>query len=163
MLSGRESGGVSRTGTNSSGSDLREDGLVAFGYSAMQGKRHTMEDYTQAQFKRDPRSGTVWGFFGVFDGHGGAAAADYVRSNVFINLMQHKSFQTDLHTAIRESFVDTDNGYLRLESSANRDDGCTGVTAILVSKATSFPPSHMWAPSCLVLCAAPQTQLRSVQ
>lgn len=60
---------------------------------------------------------------------------------MFMNLMQHKSFQTDLHKAIRESFEETDKGYLRLDSSANRDDGCTGVTAILVK---SFPSDYLY-------------------
>ena len=46
MLSGRE---AIRGGANSSGSDVRDDGLVAYGFSALQGKRHNMEDYTQVR------------------------------------------------------------------------------------------------------------------
>mmetsp|Transcript_41375 Transcript_41375/g.74404 ORF Transcript_41375/g.74404 Transcript_41375/m.74404 type:complete len:302 (-) Transcript_41375:953-1858(-) len=148
MLSGKDSGsgGVVGGGTSGggalnssgrhSGGDSRDDGRVRFGYSLLQGKRGNMEDYHAAGFKRDPRSGQVVGFFGVFDGHGGPAAADYVRSNVFLNLLQHKAFGADLHTAISESFVDTDNGYLKQAESGGGggDDGCTAVTAVLLGQ-----------------------------
>ena len=33
-----------------------------------------------------------------------------------------------------EAFVDTDQRYLQADSGANRDDGCTAVTAILVGQ-----------------------------
>lgn len=38
-----------------------------------------------------------------------------------------------LHVAV-EAFVDTDQKYLQADSGANRDDGCTAVTAILVGQ-----------------------------
>eukprot|EP00195_Chlamydomonas_chlamydogama_P006956 CAMPEP_0202890740 /NCGR_PEP_ID=MMETSP1392-20130828/1052_1 /ASSEMBLY_ACC=CAM_ASM_000868 /TAXON_ID=225041 /ORGANISM="Chlamydomonas chlamydogama, Strain SAG 11-48b" /LENGTH=238 /DNA_ID=CAMNT_0049574365 /DNA_START=401 /DNA_END=1117 /DNA_ORIENTATION=- len=91
-----------------------------------------MEDFHHAQFKKDPRTGEVVGLFGVFDGHGGPNAADYVRSNLFINLMQHAKFNSDLQSAIAESYESTDNQYLRQDSSSNRDDGCTAVTAVVL-------------------------------
>ena len=47
MLSGRDGNLGFRGGANSSGSDVRDDGRVAYGFSALQGKRHNMEDYTQ--------------------------------------------------------------------------------------------------------------------
>lgn len=57
MLSGREgSMGMSR-GQNSSDSGVREDGQVTFGLSAMQGKRHNMEDYTQVR-ETPPQNGS---------------------------------------------------------------------------------------------------------
>jgi len=33
-----------------------------------------------------------------------------------------------------ESFIDTDKKYLQNDSGANRDDGCTAVTAVLVGQ-----------------------------
>lgn len=33
-----------------------------------------------------------------------------------------------------EAFVDTDQKYLQADSGANRDDGCTAVTAVLVGQ-----------------------------
>lgn len=45
------------------------------------------------------------GLFGVFDGHGGTNAADYVNANLFSNLLQNGKFATDAKTAISESRV----------------------------------------------------------
>jgi hypothetical protein len=33
-------------------------------------------------------------------GHGGPNAADYVRSNLFINLLEHTKFNTDITSAL---------------------------------------------------------------
>lgn len=38
------------------------------------------------------------------------------------------------HVSAVESFVDTDQKYLQADTGANRDDGCTAVTAILVGQ-----------------------------
>ncbi len=46
MLAGRDGSFGPRGGANSNGSDVRDDGLVAYGFSALQGKRNNMEDYT---------------------------------------------------------------------------------------------------------------------
>lgn len=35
-------------------------------------------------------------------GHGGPNAADYVRSNLFINLLSHTKFNTDIASALGE-------------------------------------------------------------
>jgi hypothetical protein len=35
-------------------------------------------------------------------GHGGPNAADYVRSNLFINLLEHTKFTTDIASALGE-------------------------------------------------------------
>ena len=39
-----------------------------------------------------------------------------------------------MHASAVESFVDTDQKYLQADTGANRDDGCTAVTAILVGQ-----------------------------
>ena len=51
------------------------------------------------QFKRC-RNGEVFGFFGVFDGHGGPGAARYVRDNLFVSLEQDKCFPNDMYSAL---------------------------------------------------------------
>lgn len=43
-------------------------------------------------------------------GHGGPNAADYVRSNLFINLLEHTKFTTDIASALGEQPGDA--GYL---------------------------------------------------
>ena len=46
----------------------------------------------------------------------------------------HRSATNLLHGPAVESFVDTDQKYLQADSGANRDDGCTAVTAVLVGQ-----------------------------
>ncbi|WIA09237.1 hypothetical protein OEZ85_008645 [Tetradesmus obliquus] len=117
-----------------SGGETRPDGKVSYGYSLMRGKRSNMEDFHHAQFKTEPVSGESVGLFGVFDGHGGPNAADYVRSNLFINLLEHTKFNTDITSALVESFEGTDKQYLEHNDNASRDDGCTAVTAVVVGE-----------------------------
>ena len=40
------------------------------------------------------------GLFGVFDGHGGTGAADYVHGHLFSNLMRTAKFATDPKAAL---------------------------------------------------------------
>lgn len=54
------------------------------------------------QFKRCS-NGEQFGFFGVFDGHGGPGAAEFVKSHLFIKLEGHPSFPTDMSTALSVS------------------------------------------------------------
>lgn len=51
------------------------------------------------QFKKGA-NGEVYGFFGVFDGHGGATAANFVKENLFINLQKHEKFPNDMEAAL---------------------------------------------------------------
>lgn len=115
------------TSTSMSGGDTR--GGKSYGFSLMRGKRPGMEDFHHAEFKQ--HGSDVIGLFGVFDGHGGPNAADYVRSNIFKNLVQQAKFPSDLAGAIEDTYLSTDEQYLRQESGYRREDGCTAVTAIL--------------------------------
>jgi len=114
-----------------SGTETREDGKVVVGYHLLRGKRPNMEDFHHAQFKKDQRGQQI-GLFGIFDGHGGPYAADFVRANLFVNLMQSGKFPADIYGAIKEAFETTDQQYLKQDAQANRDDGCTGVTAFII-------------------------------
>lgn len=111
---------------------MRDDNKVSFGYSLMQGKRGNMEDFLHAQFKRCA-NGEVFGFFGVFDGHGGPAAAEFVKRNLFVKLEQQAMFPAQMEDAIIKAFEETDIAYLN-HHTPSRDDGCTGVTAIVSGK-----------------------------
>ncbi|CAL8468810.1 g8351 [Coccomyxa elongata] len=113
------------------GGDVRKDNKVSYGYSVMRGKRAGMEDFFFAEFKNHPGRSSTVGLFGVFDGHGGPHAADFVRANLFDSLLKNPNFPTDVSTALGEAFVETDKRYLQADSGSNRDDGCTAVTAVL--------------------------------
>ncbi|XP_020106092.1 probable protein phosphatase 2C 52 isoform X3 [Ananas comosus] len=70
--------------------------------------------------------------FGIFDGHGGSRAAEYLKEHLFQNLMKHPQFMTDTKLAISETYKQTDSDFLDSESNALRDDGSTASTAVLV-------------------------------
>uniref|UniRef100_A0A0E0NCJ6 protein-serine/threonine phosphatase n=1 Tax=Oryza rufipogon TaxID=4529 RepID=A0A0E0NCJ6_ORYRU len=99
-----------------SGGWAREDGKLKCGYSSFRGKRATMEDFYDV--KLTEIDGQAVSLFGVFDGHGGPRAAEYLKENLFENLLKHPEFLTDTKLAIK--------------SNAFRDDGSTASTAVLV-------------------------------
>ncbi|KAF7089750.1 hypothetical protein CFC21_092637 [Triticum aestivum] len=108
----------------------REDGKLKCGYSSFRGKRATMEDFYDV--KLTEIDGHAVSLFGVFDGHGGSRAAEYLKEHLFENLMKHPKFLTDTKLAISETYQKTDADFLESESSAFRDDGSTASTAVLV-------------------------------
>ncbi|XVF23596.1 hypothetical protein REPUB_Repub13aG0052800 [Reevesia pubescens] len=91
-----------------------EDGKLSCGYSSFRGKRATMEGFYD--IKTSKINGQTVCMFGIFDGHGGSLAAEYLKQNLFENLMKHPQFMIDTKLAI--------NTY--------RDDGSTASTAVLV-------------------------------
>uniref|UniRef100_J3MEN0 protein-serine/threonine phosphatase n=2 Tax=Oryza brachyantha TaxID=4533 RepID=J3MEN0_ORYBR len=73
------------------------------------------------------------GLFGVFDGHGGPLAAEYLKDHLFENLVKHPKFLQDTKLAISQTFLKSDADFLEsVSSNPFRDDGSTAVTAILV-------------------------------
>ncbi|CAM6071589.1 unnamed protein product [Sphagnum tenellum] len=113
-----------------SGGGFSENLKFDYGYSSLRGKRASMEDFHD--IKLSIVNDQVVGLFGVFDGHGGSRAAEYVKKNLFENLLKHHKFVSDTKVAIAESYQQTDQDYLRTESSQNRDAGSTASTAVLV-------------------------------
>lgn len=115
----------------SSGGGQSDDGKCSYGYASLRGKRSTMEDCYEARFAQVDESTTI-GLFGVFDGHGGNQAAEYVRKNLFENLIKHPKLITDTRIAIVETYQQTDSNFLEAEISQQNEAGTTASTAILV-------------------------------
>ncbi|RAL47937.1 hypothetical protein DM860_015724 [Cuscuta australis] len=113
-----------------SGGGLSQDGKFSYGYASCPGKRSSMEDFYETRI--DGIDGEVIGLFGVFDGHGGARAAEYVKQNLFSNLIKHPNFISDTKSAIADAYSHTDSEFLKSENSQNKDAGSTASTAILV-------------------------------
>ncbi|KAJ6672820.1 ALPHABET ISOFORM E-RELATED [Salix viminalis] len=107
-----------------------KDGELSCGYSSFRGKRVTMEDFF------DVKNTTIDGqrvcMFGIFDGHGGSRAAEYLKEHLFENLLKHPQFITDTKLALSESYQQTDVDFLDSEKDTFRDDGSTASTAVLV-------------------------------
>ncbi|KAB2069539.1 hypothetical protein ES319_A08G101300v1 [Gossypium barbadense] len=107
-----------------------EDGKLSYGYSSFRGKRATMEDFYD--IKTSKINGQMVCMFGIFDGHGGSHAAEYLKQHLFENLMKHPKFITDTKLAISETYPQTDVDFLDSERNTYRDDGSTASTAVLV-------------------------------
>ncbi|CAD6259220.1 unnamed protein product [Miscanthus lutarioriparius] len=88
-----------------------------------------MEDFYET--KIDCVDGQIIGLFGVFDGHGGAKVAEYVKENLFNNLVSHPKFISDTKVAIDDAYKSTDSEFLESDSSQNQC-GSTASTAVLV-------------------------------
>lgn len=114
----------------SSGGGESENKKFSYGYSSLRGKRASMEDFLDTQISKVDDK--MVGLFGVFDGHGGSRAADYVKQNLFKNLLEHPQFVTDTKRAIVETYQQTDEQYLKAENNLHRDAGSTASTAVLV-------------------------------
>ncbi|GFZ08259.1 HOPW1-1-interacting 2 [Actinidia rufa] len=113
-----------------SGVGISQNGKFSYGYASSPGKRSSMEDFYETRI--DGVDGEIVGLFGVFDGHGGARAAEYVKQNLFNNLIGHPKFISDTKSAIADAYSHTDSEFLKSENSQNRDAGSTASTAILV-------------------------------
>ncbi|XP_072984441.1 probable protein phosphatase 2C 52 [Typha latifolia] len=117
-------------GSYASGGWKSEDGKLSCGYSSFRGKRASMEDFYDV--KTSKIDGQTVSLFGVFDGHGGSRAAEYLKDHLFENLMKHPEFRIDTKLAISETYRKTDSNFLDSETNTFRDDGSTASTAVLV-------------------------------
>ncbi|KAK4734675.1 hypothetical protein R3W88_008936 [Solanum pinnatisectum] len=118
------------SGGYASGGWKSEDGKMSCGYSSFRGKRATMEDFYD--IKTSKVDGKAVCLFGIFDGHGGSRAAEFLRGHLFQNLLKHPSFSTNTKLAISETYQKTDMEFLDSEKDTFRDDGSTASTAVLV-------------------------------
>ena len=50
--------------------------------------------------------------FGVFDGHGGASCADYLKDTLHVNIINQKEFPNDIATAIKRGVHQTESNFL---------------------------------------------------
>lgn len=121
------------TGVNigyASGGCKSEDGKLSCGFSSFRGKRASMEDFYDVKMSKI--NGKTVCLFGIFDGHGGSRAAEYLKQYLFENLMKHPQFMEDTKAAISETYKQTDKDFLNAEKDTFRDDGSTASTAVLV-------------------------------
>ena len=74
-------------------------------------------------------------FFGVYDGHGGSACADYLRDNLHQFVIRESSFPWNPREALRKGFDNAERKFLELAQDANgiteRSGSCAVVTLIV--------------------------------
>jgi protein phosphatase 1L len=117
-----------------SGAVARSDGLVRAGWARMRGRRNYNEDQVHCKFARieeEPEEGEI-ACMGVFDGHGGPKASEYVQEHLFENILASARFPEDVFKAIEDGFVKTDSMYTKIDSKMHHDDGCTATAALII-------------------------------
>uniref|UniRef100_A0A453S5N4 protein-serine/threonine phosphatase n=2 Tax=Aegilops tauschii subsp. strangulata TaxID=200361 RepID=A0A453S5N4_AEGTS len=72
------------------------------GYSSFKGRRPTMEDRYDVKFAK--MKGQSVSLFGVFDGHAGALAAEYLKEHLLDNLIKHPQFLRNPKLALSNVF-----------------------------------------------------------
>ncbi|KAL9100108.1 MAG: hypothetical protein Q9163_004483 [Psora crenata] len=128
-------------------SDDGQDDRVAFGVSAMQGWRITMEDAHAAvldlQVETDKEFQAAGpddrlSFFGVYDGHGGDKVAHFAGENMHKILARQEAFKMkDFEQALKDSFLATDRAILNDPKYKEEVSGCTASVG-LISKTTIY-------------------------
>ncbi|KAH6564995.1 hypothetical protein BASA50_001619 [Batrachochytrium salamandrivorans] len=108
-----------------------EDDQYAYGASAMQGWRISMEDAhtTLLKLTNGPNKTA---FFAVYDGHGGQNVAKYCGSNLHDIIARTDSFQKqDYEAALKSGFLNADVDLRNDPNFSREPSGCTSVTAII--------------------------------
>ena len=72
---------------------------------------------TRPKFKSEEDWPTC-SFFAVYDGHGGASCADFLRDNLHQFIVKQESFPSDPPAAIREGFAEAESFFLEIVENA---------------------------------------------
>ncbi|KAI9498096.1 phosphatase 2C-like domain-containing protein [Zychaea mexicana] len=105
------------------------DKRFAYGASAMQGWRLTMEDAHTTLLKLDDTDAS---FFGVYDGHGGATIAQYTGQVLHKKIRESSHFdRKEYHEALKDGFLSIDKDLSEDGNFAYDPSGCTAVTALV--------------------------------
>lgn len=92
--------------------EVDEEG-EAYSVYCKRGKRGAMEDRYSAVV--DTEANSKQAFFGVFDGHGGAEAAEFAAKNLDRNIMREvmKRCEDEIKDAVKEGYLTTDTEFLQ--------------------------------------------------
>eukprot|EP00274_Cyanoptyche_gloeocystis_P000030 CAMPEP_0196654764 /NCGR_PEP_ID=MMETSP1086-20130531/4486_1 /TAXON_ID=77921 /ORGANISM="Cyanoptyche gloeocystis , Strain SAG4.97" /LENGTH=371 /DNA_ID=CAMNT_0041986705 /DNA_START=259 /DNA_END=1374 /DNA_ORIENTATION=+ len=75
--------------------------------------------------------GSSCAFLGVYDGHGGREAADFLAENLHVNVTKSAFFPKDLPKSFHDAFLKTDDMLLSESTSINSGAGSTAVLALV--------------------------------
>lgn len=73
----------------------------------------------------------VVAFYGVFDGHGGRAAADFLKDHLMKNVVKNENFMKDPELALKEAFFTTDEEFYAAVGPSETS-GSTGLAACII-------------------------------
>ena len=116
----------------------RGDGVLSAGWARMRGRRSYNEDNVYCKFAMLDEGNEECGeiaCLGVFDGHGGPKASEYVQEHLFQNIVGSQHFPADVFKSIEDGFVQTDIRYTKMDERQRNDDGCTATAAMVIRDA----------------------------
>ncbi|XP_031500679.1 probable protein phosphatase 2C 39 isoform X1 [Nymphaea colorata] len=120
----------SSTSDTGKGKSKQSARRITHGFHLVKGKsRHAMEDYLVAQFRQVKNS--ELGLFAIFDGHLGHDVPNYLKGNLFENILNEPNFWTNPEEAVMKAYQMTDETILDKSGELGRG-GSTAVTAILI-------------------------------
>ena len=99
---------------------------------AVQGARPRQEDRYDVQLHYG--SDQAKSFFGVYDGHFGAKAAEFCRDNMAKHIISNADFDRDLANAVRRSVRSVDQAFLERALRRNDASGTTALCVVLVDR-----------------------------
>ncbi|KAJ7600523.1 phosphatase 2C-like domain-containing protein [Mycena floridula] len=119
------------TKTTESGDNAR----FYYSTSCLQGWRISMEDaHTNILDFDTGETESPTGFFGVYDGHGGAAVAKYAGQNLHKRLLNDELYRAKQYeAALKRTYLGTDEDILADPVISKDSSGCTAVVALLLS------------------------------
>lgn len=127
---------------------------IRFGYHSVQNTRPEMEDYHKCKLGVEGSTSTTtptaggnaeseaslgpFSFFGVFDGHGGARAAEFAGERLFQRLVEERPTTKDtMVEALQKAFRLTEQDWLEAAGDNEWMDGTTAAVAIVDPAAKS--------------------------
>ncbi|KAH7433599.1 hypothetical protein KP509_07G076700 [Ceratopteris richardii] len=126
VAAGLQSSSLLETGRGRSKGSSR----IAYGFSLVKGKaNHPMEDCHVADFFSINKQ--ELGTFAIYDGHLGHSVAQYLKTNLFHNILSQPDFWKNPRAATLNAYENTDKAILR-NSHELGFGGSTAVTAILM-------------------------------
>ncbi|ORZ30312.1 phosphatase 2C-domain-containing protein [Catenaria anguillulae PL171] len=117
---------------SSEGSSAR----FVFAASAMQGWRISMEDAHTTENNINKDGSPEFGFFAVFDGHGGHTVAQYAGKLLHTRIADQEAFKKgDYAAALKQGFLALDQELRDHQEFRGDPAGCTAVTALITDDA----------------------------
>jgi len=108
----------------------REDLHLRVGVQSVQGARKTMEDEHQI-INEEHSTGKV-AFFGVYDGHAGKKAAEFLRDQLHTSLYNNAHLESDPESALREAIMGAEAAFLARAKEEKLDDGSTLAVVLII-------------------------------
>jgi len=77
----------------------------------------------------------ICSYFGIFDGHGGTACADFLRDNLHQMIVKNSSFPSDPAAALKKGFAEAEAKFLEIAQESNFDrSGSCAIVVLIVGK-----------------------------